>query len=53
VKKYFWIFAGLGVLLYLYSKREVKATITTGEPTISYAGKEPLPYDENNGGYNF
>lgn len=53
MKKYFWILAGLGVLLYLYSKREVKASITVGEGTVSYAGKAPLPYDENLGGYNF
>ena len=40
--KWFWIIAGLGVAAYLWSKREVRATVTAGEPTISYKGSESI-----------
>jgi hypothetical protein len=34
--KWFWIAAAIGVVLYLYSKREVHATVTAGDATITY-----------------
>jgi len=38
VKKWFWLLAGLGVFAYLWSKREVHATVTAGEATVTYKG---------------
>lgn len=39
--KAFWLLAGVGVLAYLWSKREIRATVTAGEPTLTYRSHAP------------